>query len=152
MRVVSLLPSATEILCVVGGEDLLVGRSHECDVPRSVADRPVLTAARTTGSSSQDIDREVRAMLESEDDPNPSLYHLDVDRLVGLAPDVILTQDLCDVCSIDLETVRGAVAHLDPRPEIVSLDPTTVWEMLDDLLRVGRAVGLESEEIGRAHV
>ncbi len=145
MKVVSLLPSATEILCAVGGEDLLVGRSHECDVPRSVADRPVLTAARTTGSSSQDIDREVRAMLEAEDDPNPSLYHLDVDGLVGLAPDVILTQDLCEVCSIDLKTVRGAAARMDPSPTIVSLNPDSVWDVFDDLLRVGEAVGRSAE-------
>lgn len=144
MRVVSLLPSATEILCAVGGESLLVGRSHECDHPASVSDRPVLTEARTGNGTSAEIDAEVRTMLGGED-AQASLYRLDVDRLADLRPDVVLTQDLCDVCSIDLETVRGAVARLDPRPEIVSLDPTTVWEMLDDLLRVGRAIGLESE-------
>ena len=141
MKVVSLLPSATEILCAVGGEDLLVGRSHECDVPSTVADRPVLTAARTMGESSAAIDREVRTMLEAEEDPNPSLYHLDVDRLVELSPDVILTQDLCDVCSIDLKTVRGAAALMDPTPVIVSLNPDSVWDVFDDLLRVGDAVG-----------
>ena len=65
-RVVSLLPSATELLCEIGGESLLVGRSHECDVPTTIADRPVLTAARTTGGTSADIDAEVRAVLDSE--------------------------------------------------------------------------------------
>ena len=145
MRVVSLLPSATEVLCAVGGESLLVGRSHECDHPASVSDRPVLTAARTSGGTSAEIDAEVRAVLDQDGADNASLYRLDVDRLVELAPDVILTQDLCEVCSIDLATVRGAVAGMDPRPEIVSLDPKTVWEVLDDLLEVGRAVGLERE-------
>ena len=141
MKVVSLLPSATEILCAVGGEDLLVGRSHECDVPGTIADRPVLTAARTTGETSAEIDQEVRTMLEAETDPNPSLYRLDVDRLIELSPDVILTQDLCDVCSIDLKTVRGAAALMDPSPQIVSLNPDSVWDVFDDLLRVGDAVG-----------
>lgn len=143
MRVVSLLPSATELLCEIGGAPLLVGRSHECDVPASIGDRPVLTAARTSGGSSAEIDAEVRAVLG--DDANASLYALDVDRLASLRPDVILTQDLCEVCSIDLATVRGVASRLDPVPEIVSLDPATIWDVLDDLLRVGGAVGLERD-------
>jgi ABC-type Fe3+-hydroxamate transport system substrate-binding protein len=143
MRVVSLLPSATELLCAIGGESLLVGRSHECDHPRSVSNRPVLTAARTMATTSAEIDAEVREALESQD--VQSLYHLDATTLASLAPDVILTQDLCEVCSIDLETVRGVAATMNPSPKIVSLDPKTVWDVLDDLLAVGRAVGLERE-------
>jgi ABC-type Fe3+-hydroxamate transport system substrate-binding protein len=143
-RVVSLLPSATELLCEIGGEHLLVGRSHECDVPASISDRPALTASRTRGGTSAEIDAEVRAVLGTEE-ANSSLYHLDVDRLIDLRPDVILTQDLCEVCSIDLATVRGAAARMDPVPEIVSLDPKTIWDVLDDLLTVGRAVGLERD-------
>jgi ABC-type Fe3+-hydroxamate transport system substrate-binding protein len=139
-RVVSLLPSATELLCELGGEDLLVGRSHECDVPASITDRPALTAARTGGGTSAEIDAEVRAVLGT-DDANASLYHLDVARLIELRPDVILTQDLCEVCSIDLATVRGAASRMDPAPEIVSLDPTSIWDVFDDLLTVGAAVG-----------
>jgi ABC-type Fe3+-hydroxamate transport system substrate-binding protein len=147
-RVVSLLPSATELLCEIGGEPLLVGRSHECDVPASIGDRPVLTAARTTGGTSAEIDAEVRAVLGT-DEANTSLYHLDIERLVELRPDVILTQDLCEVCSIDLATVRGAASRMDPVPEIVSLDPKSVWDVLDDVLTVGRAVGLEREAEAR---
>lgn len=141
MRVISLLPSATEVLCAIGGEALLVGRSHECDWPRSVCDRPVLTAQRTHGESSAAIDAQVREALQAD----RSLYTLDVERIRELRPDVILTQDLCDVCSIDLETVRGLAATLDAQPVIVSLNPHSVEDVFDDLLRVGEAVGMMSE-------
>lgn len=139
MRVVSLLPSATEVLCAVGGEAMLVGRSHECDHPPAVLDRPVLTQQRTSAVTSAEIDREVRESLESND----SLYVLDTERLRELRPDVILTQDLCDVCSIDLATVRSVAADMDRPPQVVSLDPHTVFDVFDDLLTVARAVGLE---------
>jgi ABC-type Fe3+-hydroxamate transport system substrate-binding protein len=138
-RVVSLLPSATETLCVVGGGPLLVGRSHECDHTAEVRDVPVLTGQRTTATTSADIDRQVREALSADD--AASLYTLDVERLRALRPDVILTQELCDVCSIDLETVRGAAAEMHPRPEIVSLDPKRMEDVFDDVLRVGEAVG-----------
>lgn len=140
MRVVSLLPSATELLCLAGGADLLVGRSHECDHPASIADVPVLTGQRTVATTSADIDRQVREARSSDD---AGLYSLDADALAALAPDVILTQDLCDVCSIDLETVRAVAGRLDPAPAIVSLNPASVEDVLDDLLRVGRAIGRE---------
>ena len=138
-RVVSLLPSATEILCEIGAESLLVGRSHECDWPPSIADRPVLTAQRTAGADSRAIDAEVRESLGQ----GQSLYRLDTARLADLEPDVILTQDLCDVCSIDLATVRRVALTLRSQPTIVSLDPHDLFGMLDDVLTVGAAVGME---------
>ena len=147
-RVISLLPSATEVLCSIGGESLVVGRSHECDFPGSIADRPILTAARTTATSSAEIDAEVRAALNGGDgevSASASLYHLDADLLRSLKPDVILTQDLCDVCSIDLATVRAIAAGMDDPPAIVSLDPKTLMDVFDDFLKVGSAVGLEQE-------
>ena len=140
MRVVSLLPSATETLCHIGGEGLLVGRSHECDHPNGLAELPVLTAQRTHGTTSLEIDQEVRDTLDSQN----SLYILDVELLEELQPDVILTQDLCDVCSIDLDTVRAAAAGFAKTPRIVNLDPKTIFDVFDDLLKVGEAVDLKS--------
>ena len=149
MRVVSLLPSATEIVLALAGADALngrgpvhlVGRSHECDWPMGVGlERvPVLTGARTRFTTAAEVDRAVREQLGSGE----SLYTLDVDGLAGLRPDVIVTQDLCAVCSIDLRTVRTAAAGFSPRPEIVSLNPQTFESVLDDVGTVGRAIGLE---------
>ena len=138
-RVVSLLPSAPELLVAIGAEDWLVGRSHECDWPESIRDRPALTGQRTEATASAEIDAQVRAALQEGD----SLYTLDIEALRALRPEVILTQDLCEVCSIDLKTVRGAARTMSPQPEVVSLDPKTLSEVLDDLLKVGQALGLE---------
>ena len=141
MRVVSLLPSATELLCAVGGEGLLVGRSHECDHPPSVTRLPALTAGRSTATVSAAIDAQVRDALADEAGGPASLYTLDGELLADLRPDVILTQDLCAVCSIHLDTVRAAAAGLPGPPRIVSLNPASVEDVLEDLLTVGDAVG-----------
>ncbi|MBL0927397.1 MAG: ABC transporter substrate-binding protein [Phycisphaerales bacterium] len=143
MRVVSLLPSATEMLAHIGGAHLLVGRSHECDTPPSVAGLPVLTAQNThwQPGRSAEVDRAVSAAVGA----HQALYRLDTDLLRALRPDVILTQDLCDVCSIDLAAVKRAAAAMDPRPKVVSLNAATYESVLDDLLRVGEAVGLERQ-------
>jgi len=160
LRIVSLLPSATEILAALEADHLLVGRSHECDFPDSLRHLPVLTAQRTgpagqasssvgqasgpskpASLSSADIDRQVREALGAGE----SLYTLDTNRLAELRPDVILTQDLCEVCSIDLGTVRTVASRLDPPPRIVSLNPETVEDVFDDVLTVGRAIGFDAE-------
>lgn len=150
MRVVSLLPSATETLCALGGRGVLVGRSHECDFPGGLEGVPVLTGQATrydpqSGYGARAVDEQVRAAR----DAGRSVYTLDADLLVDLRPDVILTQEVCDVCSIDLESVRAAARAVGERtgrePEIVALNPRTVEDVLDDVLRVGRAVGMESQ-------
>ncbi|MBL8765133.1 MAG: ABC transporter substrate-binding protein [Phycisphaerae bacterium] len=139
MRVVSLLPSATEMLCRIGGGSLLVGRSHECDWPPEARRLPVLTTARTEFVSSAQVDAGVSAALAS----GLALYDLDVELLGRLRPDLILTQDLCRVCSIDLACVRSVAESLPTRARVVSLDALTVEGILDDVLAVGRAVGLD---------
>ncbi len=157
MRVVSLLPSATELLCSIkGGGTYLVGRSHECDFPARLdsgmplASIPALTSQRTCGGTSAEIDRQVRAALQLKSDTenaasvSASLYDLDADLLQTLTPDVILTQDLCDVCSIDLRTVRRIAAGMTPQPRIISLNPHTLEDVFDDELRVGEAIGLHA--------
>lgn len=152
VRVVSLLPSATESLMVIlresGGESVhLVGRSHECDWPAdgSLDGIPVLTGSRTTFTTAAAVDQAVRAQFAT----GQSLYTLDTHRLAELRPDVILTQDLCRVCSIDLATVRGVVESMpaEQRPRVVSLNPMTFEAVLDDVLIIGQAIGLEREAL-----
>lgn len=145
MRVVSLLPSATEILCAIGAGDLLVGRSHECDWPPAVLSLPVVTGQRgrspTGVGASAAIDQAVRETMASGD----SLYRIDEGLLTSLRPDLILTQDLCDVCSVDLATVRRLCESMHPKPTVLSLNPSSFWDVLDDILRVGDAVSRARE-------
>ena len=157
-RVVSLLPSATEILARIGGVEMLVGRSHECDFPidprDGLSEIPALTGQKTgydpgSGTDAAAVDAQVRAAMES----SSALYTLDEDLLVELAPDVILTQDLCDVCSIDLGSVRAAARRIGEKagrePEVIALASETIEGVWDDHLLVGKAVGL-GEEAARA--
>ncbi len=142
-RIVSLVPSATEILCAVGGRDLLVGRSHECDYPTGLQAIPALTGQKITSTDPAEIDRQVRSQLQS----GTSLYSLDADRLAALRPDLILTQNPCSVCSIDLPTVQRLAADLRPRPEVLALDPLTLDDVLDDILRIADAAGLQPQGV-----
>lgn len=145
MRVVSLLPSATETLCRIIGSGKgfgveLVGRSHECDFPAGVMDRPVLTRAASAFAdlTSSEIDRAVSSSLGE----GRSLYEVDGALLQDLRPDLIITQDLCSVCSIDLASVRRLASELRSQPAILSLNPQSFEDVLDDVLRVGEAIGL----------
>lgn len=145
-RVVSLLPSATEIVCALGFESALVGISHECDFPATIRARPVLTRPRIdTSGSSAAIDGAVRALLHDA----LSVYAVDEAQLAALEPDVVLTQDLCDVCAVSLDDVRSALARNVQRAriELVSLRPTRLANVLADVERVAFALG--SVERGR---
>jgi iron complex transport system substrate-binding protein len=145
-RIVSLLPSATEIVCALGAERELVGISHECDFPSAVAGRPVLTNARIDASgSSCAIDAAVRAVVHDA----LSIYVVDAAMLAMLEPDVIVTQDLCEVCAVSLDDVRTAVARLARRDRvhIVSLKPTRLDDMFGDVLRVAEAIGRTDEGV-----
>ncbi len=142
MRIVSLLPSATEIVCLLGAGDRLVAVSHECDHPPGL-DLPELTAPRTDAREPSAIDRQVREALRAGE----TLYTLNDEMLRKLRPDLILTQDLCSVCSIDLARVQRIVRELAdsglPVPRVLSLNPQTIEDVFDDILRVGRAIGCE---------
>jgi len=142
-RIVSLLPSATEMVCAVGMEDHLVGVSHECDFPASVIGRPVLTSSRLTSSkSSGSIDRDLRSVLEDA----MAIYQVDADELERVRPDVIVTQDLCEVCAVAYDDVVAAARRLtNPELQLVNLHPKLLNDIRQDQLRVGKALGREAE-------
>jgi len=128
---------------------MLVGRSHECDFPPSITDRPALTRSRIAlGSSSKAIDEAVRAVIRDA----LSIYEVDEAQLARLAPDIIVTQDLCEVCAVSLDDVRAAVARLAHREavEVVSLSPTRLVHVLDDIERVALAIGSDRGPTVRA--
>jgi iron complex transport system substrate-binding protein len=139
LRVVSLLPSATEIVCALGAEGALVGVSHECDYPEGVRGVRVLTRSRIDPSgTSRAIDEAVRSVVRDA----LSLYAIDEAALAEVSPDVIVTQDLCEVCAVSLDDVRGAVARLARRDEVrvVSLRPVRLGDVWGDVGRVAAAL------------
>ena len=107
-KIVSLIPSATEIVCALGCEERLVGRSHECDYPTSISDRTVCTEPKfPVDGSSQEIDQHVKGLLRD----TLSVYRVDAEALQRLGPDLIVTQTQCDVCAVSLQEVEKAVAE-----------------------------------------
>lgn len=138
-RIVSLLPSTTEIVCALGLEDALVGVTHECDYPPSVARKPRLTASRISHDrmSSREIDHEVRAQL----DGHGSIYSLDERALAELRPDLIITQELCEVCAVNYRTVRNAARLLEGDARVVSLEPRNIRDIFDTIRAVGELTG-----------
>jgi iron complex transport system substrate-binding protein len=138
-RIVSLLPSATEIVCALGLEEQLVGITHECDYPASIADRPRLTASRISHETmtSAQIDHAVRSQL----DGHGSIYDLDEVALRALEPDLILTQELCDVCAVSYRTVEQAARLFETDVRVVSLEPNTIRDILANITTVGELTG-----------
>ncbi len=145
-RIVSLLPSLTEIACALGLEERLVGRSHECDHPASVASLPVCTAPRfPVEGSSAEIDARVRGLVRD----GLSIYAVDAERLRELRPDLVLTQDQCEVCAASLADVERALAEwtgagVGGAPRVLSLEPALLADVFGDVQRVARAAGVEA--------
>jgi iron complex transport system substrate-binding protein len=139
-RIVSLLPSATEIVCALGAGNWLVGRSHECDYPPEVLSLPICTAAKVdAAASSGEIDRQVKQLVQDA----VSVYRIDTDTLGRLKPDLILTQAQCEVCAVSLPEVEAAVGQsLGTMPRIISLSPKRLADIWDDFRTVAEALDL----------
>jgi iron complex transport system substrate-binding protein len=136
MRIVSLVPSATEMLFALGVGDEVTAVTHECDHPARALELPKVTRdVIGPGLAPDEIDRAVRALTEQ----GRSIYELDEDALGRLQPDLIVTQALCTVCAVSYEDVRAIADRLDPRPQVVSLDPHTLGEVLGDVRTLAQA-------------
>jgi len=143
MRIVSFLPAATEIAHALGAGDNLVGRSHECDFPADVRRLPIVSrpALSLDGLTQSAIDDAVTARMRTGE----SLYVVDERLLNDLAPDVVLTQDLCQVCAPSGNELTRALASMPSRPSVVYLTPRTLAEIDENILAVGDAIGRASE-------
>ncbi|MEK6327984.1 MAG: cobalamin-binding protein [Actinomycetota bacterium] len=138
MRIASLVPSATEALFALGLGDQVVAVTHECDHPPEVLRLPRLTRSLIpAGLEPGEVDARVRELTGRGE----ALYELDEPALGHLAPDLIVTQALCAVCAVSYDDVLAVAGRLDSRPEVISLDPRTLGEVLDDLVRLGEATG-----------
>jgi iron complex transport system substrate-binding protein len=143
LRIVSLLPSSTEIVCALGLESSLVGITHECDYPDTIAHLPRLTASRISHETmtSREIDHAVRSQL----DGHGSIYDLDEEQLHALSPDLIITQELCDVCAVSYKTVERAARMFDMGVRVVSLEPNTIRDIFANIRTVAELTGRERE-------
>jgi iron complex transport system substrate-binding protein len=138
MRIVSLLPSATEIICALGLEEQLVGVTHECDYPAAVRNKPKVTITHIpANATSGEIDRLVRKQL----DEDRALYSLNEEILESLQPDLIVSQTLCDVCAVAKRDVAAAVKRLAGAPRVLNLEPTRLEHVLRDVQAVADAAG-----------
>jgi iron complex transport system substrate-binding protein len=146
MRIVSLLPSATEIVYALGLGDELVGRTHECDYPSEALAVPVVTtdAGGTATASSREINTRVAASIHG----GSSIYRLDLEALAAARADLILTQELCTVCAVSYRDVADAVRRLDAESSIVSLEPTSIEGIFNTISTVGAMAEAEDEAVG----
>lgn len=137
-RIVSLLPSATEILFAIGAGPEVVGVTHECDHPAAATDRPAVTRdLLPPGLSAAEIDAAVAAGIRDDH----TIYALDTDALGAAAPDVVVAQQLCDVCAVPVEVVDDALCTVAPAARVVAADPHTLADLADTIRAVGAAVG-----------
>lgn len=144
MRICSLLPSATEIVFALGQGLSLVGVTHECDFPAETACIPKVTRSNIPdGIPSGEIDQAVsKSLIESG-----TLYELDLPLLGRLQPDLVLTQRLCDVCAVSYDRVQEAAKSLPSNPQVLNLEPHSLGDILENIVTVGRALGIEAEAL-----
>jgi iron complex transport system substrate-binding protein len=143
MRICSLLPSATEVIALLGLRDELVGISHECDYPPSVRGVPIMVEPLITphGLASADIDRQVSQLVAS----GQRLYRLKDHLLRQAQPDLILSQDLCHVCAVTPDQLHDALCSMPRQPTVLTLNPGTVHDVIDDVVRIGDAANRSAE-------
>jgi iron complex transport system substrate-binding protein len=138
MRIVSLLPSTTEILFAVGAGDDVVGVTFECDFPEEARSRHIVSLSTLPENlSAAEIDAAVKSRMSAGED----LYRLDERALDGLDPDLVVTQDLCAVCAVAVDSVDAALDHLGCRAEVLTIDPMTLEAVLDSITALGAATG-----------
>jgi len=139
-KIISLLPAATEIICALGLEEQLIGRSHECDYPESVQDLPVCSSAKfLPGSDSEEIDRQVKEILSD----SLSIYTIDKELIKSLAPDVIITQAQCDVCAVSTKDVEFAMKNLLEKDcQLISLEPHGLADIYRDIQNLADQLGV----------
>lgn len=142
-KIVSLLPSATEIVCALGLEENLIAVTHECDFPKGVETKPHLTASRISHETktSKEIDHAVRTNL----DGHGSIYDLDTRTLEELKPDLIITQELCEVCAVSYKTVLKAAKMYVADAQVVSLEPNTIADIFDNIKFIGELCGVSEK-------
>ncbi|MGH9820396.1 MAG: ABC transporter substrate-binding protein, partial [Pyrinomonadaceae bacterium] len=143
MKIVSLLPSATEIVCCLGLEKDLVAITHECDFPAAIAHLPAITASRISHETmtSKEIDHAVRSQL----DGHGSIYDLNTELLEKLKPDLILTQELCDVCAVSYKQVERAARLYVADSTVISLEPNIIEDIFETILTVGELAGVRDK-------
>lgn len=142
-RIISLIASSTEIVHSLGLGEFMVGRSHECDYPKTVLDLPVCTGPKfRTDGTSYEIDQKVRALVQE----GLSVYRVDADIIENLQPSHIITQDQCEVCAVSLKDLEDAACEMiSSKPDIVSLKPDCLNDMFDDIKKVGMALNCEDK-------
>jgi iron complex transport system substrate-binding protein len=144
MRIASLVPSATEALCALGLRDSLVAVTHECDYPEGIELLPHLTrSVLPEGLSPSEIDAAVRERTGRGE----AIYELDGDLLQELEPDLIVTQALCEVCAVSVDDVRAVAEELPSQPAVISLDPSTIGEVMGDIRTLAQATDSKDEGV-----